>query len=67
MYQNIVSEDITSFRRYAIIAEYPTKEECIANFERDMNRWTTETKRSFPKWYKIHYPFAFASIRVGEE
>ena len=67
MYQNIVSEDITSYRRYAVIAKYLTKEECIANYERDINYWKRETKRNFPKWYSKHYPFAFASIKVGEE
>lgn len=59
-YKNIVTDKIVSFDRYVILAEYETEEEAKSNLETDVSKWMKENKNK--PWYKISYPFAWATI-----
>ena len=57
MYQNIISPDIVSFRRYFVIGEYNTLDE--AKLDVDVENWKSNNK----VYYKRNYPFAWATIK----
>lgn len=59
-YKNVVTNDIVSFDKYIILAEYETKEEAMENLKTDVNAWTEKHKHE--AWYKFAYPFAWATI-----
>lgn len=60
-YQNICSSSL-NYHRYYVIGEYDTKEEAIANYKRDIAEWKKIVKEQIPDWYKLNYPFSFATI-----
>ena len=60
-YQNICSSYI-NYHRYYVIGEYDTKEEAIANYESDIEKWKRIVKNQNPHWYKLNYPFSYATI-----
>ena len=60
-YKNIITDKIVSFARYIILAEYETKEEAEKNLKSDVTTWMEEHKKE--KWYKLAYPFAWATIK----
>lgn len=43
-YKNVVTNDIVSFDKYIIFAEYETKEEAMENLKTDVNAWTEKHK-----------------------
>ncbi|MEH2937071.1 MULTISPECIES: hypothetical protein [Bacteria] len=59
MYQNIISPDIVSFRRYFVIGEYNTLDEAKAKLDVDVENWKSNNK----VYYKRNYPFAWATIK----
>lgn len=59
MYQNIISSDIVSFRRYFVIREYDNLDEAKANLDADVEKWKSNNKA----YYKMNYPFAWATIK----
>ena len=59
MYQNIISPDIVSFRRYFVIGEYNTLDEATAKLDVHVENWTSHNK----VYYKRNYPFAWATIK----
>lgn len=54
MYQNIISSDIVSFRRYFVIGEYDNLDDAKANLDADVEKWKLNNKA----YYKKNYPFA---------
>ena len=44
MYQNIISPDIVSFRRYFVIGEYNTLDEAKAKLDVDVENWKSNNK-----------------------
>lgn len=58
---NVVSTNIVSYDKYFIIREYETKEEALKNYKTDVEKWIKENRNKM--WYKINYPFAFATIK----
>ena len=61
-FKNIVSPDIVSYRRSIIIAEYSDLDEAKRNLDRDVLEWQRSHRNT--AWYKINYPFAFATIGI---
>lgn len=59
MYQNVISSDIVSFRRYFVIGEYDSLDEAKAKLEADVEKWKLKNKA----YYKKNYPFAWATIK----
>ena len=59
MYQNIISSDIVSFRRYFVIGEYDNLDDAKANLDADVEKWKLNNKA----YYKRNYPFAWATIK----
>lgn len=59
MYQNIISSDIVSFRRYFVIGEYDNLDEAKANLDADVEKWKSNNKA----YHKRNYPFAWATIK----
>lgn len=59
-YYNIASPDIVSYRRYAIIGEYDNLADAKAAYESDIAAW--KESNSSKAWYKMNYPFAYATI-----
>lgn len=62
LFKNIITDRIVSFDRYIVLAEYETKEEAENNLEKDVEHWQTEHKDK--QWYKMSYPFAWATIKA---
>ena len=60
-FMNVVSTNIVSYDKYFIIREYETKEEALKNYKTDVEKWIKENRNKM--WYKINYPFAFATIK----
>ena len=60
-YKNIITDKIVSFARYIILAEYETKEEAENNLQKDVEEWKEKYKHE--AWYKLSYPFAWATIK----
>lgn len=65
IYQNIVSADTRAFRNYIVIGEYAEKAEAIARLDADEKAF--REKYGETKWYKINYPFAYATIGVSAQ
>lgn len=63
MYHNIVSPNIVSYARYAIIGSYPTLELALRHYERDIAAWKEKHRNT--RWYKLNYPFAYATVKIG--
>lgn len=61
MYKNIITDKIVSYDRYIVLAEYETKEEAEGKLKTDVDKWMEENKNK--SWYKIAYPFAWATIK----
>lgn len=59
MYQNIISPDIVSYRRYFVIGEYDNLDEAKAKLDADVEKWKSKNR----VYYKKNYPFAWATIK----
>lgn len=59
-YQNIISPNIISYANYIVINEYDTKAEAEAHLDKDLDAFTKKYRNT--TWYKLNYPFAFATI-----
>lgn len=66
-YKNIVTDKLVSFTTYMIISEYETQEEATKNYKTDVKKWQKETKEKYPQWYKIHFPFGYATIKENSQ
>ena len=60
-YKNIISTNISSYLNYLVLAEYATLEEAEKNLMKDVESF--KERYSDTKWYKLSYPFAWATIK----
>ena len=58
-YKNIITDKITSYSRYIILAEYDTRTDAENNLEKDVSEWKNKNKTL----YKKLYPLAWATVR----
>ncbi len=62
-YQNIVTDKPCSYQRYEVINSYETLEEAKENYEKDSEQWEDKHKGSM--FYKLGFPFGFATIGIS--
>ena len=60
-YKNVITDRTIAFDRYIILAEYKTEEEAKGNLEKDVEAFKEKYKHE--AWYKMAYPFAWATIK----
>ena len=61
LYKNVITDRIVSFDRYIVLAEYESEEDAKNNLEHDVESF--KEKHKHDAWYKIIYPFAWATIK----
>ena len=60
-FKNVITDRTIAFDRYIVIARYETEDEAKNNLEHDVKLF--KEKYSHEVWYKMAYPWAWATIR----
>lgn len=64
-YQNVITDrPVVSSERYIVLAEYDSEEEATNHLEHDVEEFKEKYKHE--AWYKIAYPFSWATIKEME-
>ena len=60
-FKNVITDRTIAFDRYIVLAEYESEEDAKSNLKQDVEAFKEKYKHE--AWYKMAYPFAWATIK----